>query len=450
MSLSAAVLFVALLVTPVGERAAAQSMKPISSRDTPAHRAALRFMRGINLSNDLEYAPNDPARTQSYSINDFVLIRAEGFDHVRLPVAWHLYAGPGPDFVLSNSIFAKADLIVNGVLSQGLSVLLELHNFDAFMTDPAGNRQKFYAIWRQVGAHYSNAPPTVAFELLNEPNGNATTSVMNQIYPEAIRQLRLSNPDRTLFLGPGQWNGLGELKITSSPSLLFPDADTNLIATVHCYDPFYFTHQGAEWALPDTATTGVVFPGPPSVPLRPHSSITHSWVLDWFRLYNNRPTSLNPSSQFAFQGELQAARAWSEHYGRPVYVGEFGCYEKSDADSRVNFCREIRAVMDQQGLGWAMWDWKAGFHYFKAGRPEPPGMRHALFPPLSLRIQLNGVVEWDGAVGKSYQVDQTASLAPPIFWQVISTQTLVLPQTPFYVPDPNPTASQFYRVRWVK
>jgi endoglucanase len=425
-------------------------MKPISGRDTPAHRAALRFMRGINLSNDLEYRANDPARTQSYSNNDFVLIRAEGFDHVRVPVAWHLYTGPGPAFVLSDSIFANVDLIVNGALNQGLNVLVDLHNFTEFMTDPTGNQQKFYAIWRQVGAHYSNAPPAVAFELLNEPNGNATTSVMNQIYPEAIRQLRLSNPNRTLFLGPGQWNGLGELKIGSSTSLLFPDTDTNLIAAVHCYDPYYFTHQGAEWALPDTATTGVLFPGPPAVPLRPSSSISHSWVLDWFRLYNTQPTSINPSSPFAFHGLLQAARAWSDYYGRPLYVGEFGCYEKSDAASRVNFYREIRTVMDQQGLGWAMWEWKAGFHYIKSGQPDPPGMREALFPPLNLRIQNNAAIEWDGAVGKTYQVEQTASLAPPISWQAISTQTLVLPQTASYVPAPNPSTSRFFQVQWVK
>src|SRR2546422_7243315 len=43
-------------------QAKAQVMTPILARDTPAHLAARRFMRGVNLSNYLEYAPNDPAR----------------------------------------------------------------------------------------------------------------------------------------------------------------------------------------------------------------------------------------------------------------------------------------------------------------------------------------------------------------------------------------------------
>ena len=178
----AVVIVLLLLATRAVPDASAQTMKRIMGRDTPAHRAALRFMRGVSLGNYLEYLPNNPARNQSYSASDFALIRAEGFDHVRVPVAWHLYAGPAPDFTLTNSIFTSVDFMVNAALNQGLGVVLDLHGFADFMSDPAGNQDKFYAIWRQVGAYYSNAPSAVAFELLNEPNDNATTAVMNQTY----------------------------------------------------------------------------------------------------------------------------------------------------------------------------------------------------------------------------------------------------------------------------
>ena len=424
-------------------------MTPIAARDTPAHLAARRFMRGVNLGNYLEYASGDPARTVSYSASDFVLIRAEGFDHVRLPVAWHLYAGPATNFTLSSAFFSSVDSMVNLALNQGLNVMLDFHGFSDFMSNPAGNRQKFYAIWRQVAAHYSNAPPAVAFELLNEPNGAATTAVMNQYYPEAIRQIRLSNPNRTLFLGPGQWNGLDEIKIGAG-GLILPDYDTNLIAAVHCYDPYYFTHQGAEWALPDTATTGVLFTGPPAVPLQPNSTISHSWVLDWFRDYNTKPATINPSSPYAFRGKLQAARAWAEYYGRPVHVGEFGCYQKADAQSRVRFYKEIRSAMDQQGLGWAMWDWKAGFHYIKSGQPDPPGMRDAMFPVPQLRSLRDGTIQWDGAIGKSYRIEQSTSLTPPTAWQAVSTQTVVSLLPLSYDVKTNAVGPVFVRVQWLK
>jgi len=440
---------VPLLLLGVALEVEAQLMTPILARDTPAHLAARRFMRGVNLSNYLEYQPGDPARTQSYSTSDFALIRAEGFDHVRVPVAWQFYTGPATNYTISSSIFSSVDLMVNAALNQGLYVLLDFHNFSDFMFDPVGNRQKFYAIWRQVAAHYSNAPPAVAFELLNEPNNVASTTVMNQYYPEAIRQIRLTNPNRTLFLGPGQWNGLDELKIGPG-GLFLPDYDTNLIAAVHCYDPYYFTHQGAEWALPDTGTTGVLFSGPPSVPIQPYPSITHSWVLDWFRDYNTKPVTINPSSPYAFRGKLQSARAWSDYYGRPVHVGEFGCYEKADAQSRVKFYQEIRSVMDQHGLGWAMWDWKAGFHYIKSGRPDPPGMRDAMFPRPQLSSRHIGTIEWDGAVSKTYLVEQSTSLTSTTAWQPVSTQTVVSPQPLSYAIPTNEAAPAFFRVQWLK
>jgi len=427
-----------------------RAMTRILDANTPAHQAALRFMRGVNLGNYLEYAPGNPAANQTYTVKDFALIRAEGFDHVRVPVAWHLYAGPAPAFTLSNTIFTRADFMVNTALSNRLGVLLNLHQFNDFMANPQDYRDKFYAIWRQVAAHYSNAPPTVAFELLNEPSGAATTAVMNQIYPEAIRQIRLTNPDRTLIVGPGQWNGMDELKIEPSAGLVLPDNDRNLIVAVHCYDPYYFTHQGAEWALPDTATTGVLFPGPPPTPLQPDASITHSWVLDWFRQYNTFPTASNPSGPAAFTAKILNVRKWADYWGRPVHVGEFGCYEKADAQSRVRFYAEIRKTMDELGLGWAMWDWKAGFHYIKNSQPDPPGMRDAIFPPIELWSSSSGSIQFDAAMGKTYVVEKASSLTPPLSWRALSTQTLASPHFLYQDPELATNAAAFYQVQWIK
>ncbi len=40
-------------------------------------------------------------------VADLKLIRAEGFDHIRLPVGWHQYTGPAPDFKLSGGDFCQ-------------------------------------------------------------------------------------------------------------------------------------------------------------------------------------------------------------------------------------------------------------------------------------------------------------------------------------------------------
>jgi endoglucanase len=228
-----------------------------------------------------------------------------------------------------------------------LNVIVNIHHFDDFTTDPAANTNKFFALWRQIAAHYAKSPAGVAFELLNEPKDAATTTAMNPIYAEVIRQIRRSNPTRTIFVGPGKWNQVGEL-----PGLRLPDDDENLIVTLHCYDPFYFTHQGATWSGPDTKVKGIRFPGPPPVPLVPDAALEiRPHIKDWIARYNTLPPEQNPSSPNAFKEAIRQASEWSKHYGRPIHFGEFGCFTTADPESRAHFYGEFRRALAKAGLG---------------------------------------------------------------------------------------------------
>ena len=225
-------------------------------------------------------------------------MHAEGFDHVRIPAGWHHYTGPGPEFRIRREFFGRVDELVHAGLREGIAVLINIHHFDEFTSNPKEQTPRFLAIWRQIAEHYSKAPDGLAFELLNEPKDAATTEIINPIFAEAIRQIRRIDPKRTIFLGPSKWNSISEL-----PKLQLPGDDDNLIVTVHNYEPFYFTHQGANWAGPDTKVTGILFPGPPAKPLSLDPGLkVNSWVLDWIKAYNTQPTATNPSSPRALPG----------------------------------------------------------------------------------------------------------------------------------------------------
>lgn len=280
-------------------------------------------------------------------------------------------------FEVEHGIFARADFAVTNALNAGLGVILNMHHFDDFTSDPWGQTNKFLCIWELVAAHYANYPPALAFELLNEPKDAATTQVINPIFAQAIAVIRHTNPTRTIFVGPGMWNQVSELK-----NLILPAYDNNIIVTVHCYQPFYFTHQGATWAGPDVKPLkGIQFPGPPAEPLVLDSKVKlHPWVKDWIERYNTLPPDQNPSSPLAFEKELRLAREWGDYYGRPVHVGEFGCFTTADPESRARFYAAFRQECDNDKLGWAIWDWSAGFRYWNKAKNQPmPGMRTALF-----------------------------------------------------------------------
>jgi endoglucanase len=346
-------------------------MKPLKDHNSPACRQARIFMRGVNLGDYLEAG----RWGVTVSVDEFALMRAEGFDHVRVPVGWHRYAGPAPDFALQPEIFAKVDFVITNAAASQLAVIINIHHFNELDRDPAGATRQFIAMWRQIAAHYQSFSNTLAFELDNEPHESATTAAMNPIYAQAIAAIRETNPQRTLFVEPGSWGNILELS-----NLMLPP-DDNLIVSVHCYEPFFFTHQGASWAGADAKLAGFVFPGPPATPLVPDPSLKLSpHILSLIEKYNTLPTAANPGSPVAFKSRLEFARAWSDYYGRPVHLGEFGCYVKADAESRARFYAAFRRALDEQKIGWAIWDWSANFRYWDKTNNQPmPGMREALF-----------------------------------------------------------------------
>jgi endoglucanase len=350
----------------------APEMHPIKSHHTPAYHEAKKFLHGANLG---DYLEADPRWHATITTNDFAMIKREGFDHVRVPIGWHHYAGPAPDYVLSPEIFGKVDFVVTNLLAEKIAVMINIHHFDELDHDPAGTTGEFLAIWRQIAAHYQNFSKDLVFELDNEPHENATTALMNPIYARAIAEIRQTNPRRTIVVEPGGWGGIDELI-----NLVLPP-DENVIVSVHCYDPFLFTHQGAGWAGADSQQTGFIFPGPPAQPLQPNSAYhLKPWVLKRISDYNTLPAGKNPVSALAFTGRLKYVHDWSEYYGRPVHLGEFGAYTKGDQGSRASFYAAFRQACEQEHLGWCIWDWNSGFRYWDEKLQQPlPGMRDALF-----------------------------------------------------------------------
>ena len=96
-------------------------------------------------------------------------------------------------------------------------------------------------MWNQIAEHYKNYGENLIFELLNEPNNNLTDSLWNKYIIECISNYREIDSNRTLIVGPSNWNSINSLE------KLNLSKDNNLIVTIHYYFPFQFTHQGAEW-----------------------------------------------------------------------------------------------------------------------------------------------------------------------------------------------------------
>lgn len=221
--------------------------------------------RGINFGNALEApAEGDWGVTLRESFVEDV--HAAGFDTVRLPVKWSAHAAATAPYALDAGFLARVDEVVGWILGRGMNVVLDLHHPDELFVDPPAHTERWLAIWRQLAQHYADAPPELAFELLNEPNGELDATGWNFLAALGLAAVRETNPTRLVVIGPAEYNSIGAL-----PAMRWPD-DDNLILSVHFYEPFSFTHQGAEWVSP---------PPPVGVPWTGERLAPRAGFADW-------------------------------------------------------------------------------------------------------------------------------------------------------------------------
>lgn len=363
--------FQARAMPPPGHR----PMLPQRDAPSPARLALQSFRRGVNLGNYLEAPPGEDWGG-SYTALDFDAIRAEGFDHVRIPVAWHHHLDSSPERRVAEIFFQRVDRLVRLALERDLAVLLNWHHYDDFMAAPDRHVDTLEKVWRQIASRYADIPGTIAFEIMNEPHGHADTFAMNRIYARLVPAIREEAPKRTVFVGPGRYQHIEELRHLRLPP------DDRLVVSVHHYEPFLFTHQGASWTLPLTATTGIRFPGPPDTTLTADEEAlrAHPWIADWMRAHNELPAELNPSSVENLRGILRWAKDWSDYHGYPVHIGEFGAVKWADPASRIQYHREMRRLLDNLELPWTLWDWNQNFRFWDPDNGRPvEGLRQALF-----------------------------------------------------------------------
>jgi endoglucanase len=323
---------------------------PISLPTTMAEFAAIdpfeqnrQLGRGVNLGNTLE-APREGEWGLTIADHFFPAIAEVGFDSVRIPIRWNAHAADEAPYTIDPKLFDRVDHVVEQALKEGLLVVINIHHYEEMMTDPAGHQERFLALWAQIGEHYQDAPPELLFELLNEPNNQLTWVRWNELQPEAIQTIRATNPTRNLIIGPGNWYNVSALS-----NLTLPD-DDHLIASFHYYNPFQFTHQGAEWVNGSNPWLGTTWTG-------------------------------EPHQTNAVDSDLEMAARWAERNNIPLYLGEFGAYNKADLESRVGWTSYVARKAEALGMSWAYWEFGAGFGaYNPATRQWREELLGALIP----------------------------------------------------------------------
>jgi len=301
----------------------------------PAFEMNERLGRGINMGNCFE-APSEEEWGNPWKPEYFQIISSLGFDHVRLPVRWEPDARSQAmaPYTINPTFLNRIQQVVDTALKYKLHIIVNMHHHEALYENPSAQKDRFLSQWSQIANHFKDHSDSLLFEVLNEPHGNVSADIWNQYFAEALAEIRETNPTRVVLMGVAEYGGLGAIG-----KLQLPD-DEFIILSPHYYNPFNFTHQGAEWVGPDA----------------------DAWLgTEWKDTEADRETV---ESEFSF------ALQFSETNHIPIHVGEFGAYSKADIASRERWTTFVARWFEEKNMSWAYWEFSAGFGIYNPATDE--------------------------------------------------------------------------------
>jgi len=230
------------------------TLSTFAAKDTDSlKKIVTEFGAGVNISHFEQYWKS-PEEIYKTDINEKIkTIADKGFKTIRLPVSFDLFLQPNSNYIQNDLIKRLKDILI---LTYGLQIKLIITYHYGKLNEnncETGEVDRIVDMWKQIQFVFKgNAYKDLFFDLYNEPTLPADKWKI--AISKMVADLRAEDSQRIYIVGGTDYNSENEL-------LTFPKLDDKkLIYTFHYYEPFIFTHQGAEWTGNKTVLTGLPFP----------------------------------------------------------------------------------------------------------------------------------------------------------------------------------------------
>jgi len=330
------------------------SVSLLAQSASPAWKRAEHLRHGINASEWLAQSHDySPQRLRTVTtLDDIAKMHAMVFDHVRLSIDPAIFRCDGPWNQCET--VQVLDEVVAKALSADLAVILDIHPSGEYKQQLATNDaavQKFAQLWDHVASYYARQnPDMVFFEVLNEPEVGVYRWA--GIQQSLVQVIRRAAPQHTIIVTCGEYSNPDDL--VRMPEV----ADDNYIVNFHFYSPHIFTHQGASWGEAYWVTLRQVpFPGTPDLIAAAVARQTDDWARWKLTQYG-----LEHWDAQHIAGEISFLATWGKARHVPLTCNEFGVYRNySNPDDRMRWLTAVRTALEQNNIGWTMWDYQGGF-----------------------------------------------------------------------------------------
>jgi endoglucanase len=322
------------------------------------------FKRGTNISHWLSQSKvRGLDRINYFTAKDVKYLADLGFDHIRIPVdEEQLWKENGQQDEEGFSLLEQA---LNWCKQYKLDAVVDLHilrshHFNEkekpLWTKPEA-QERFFQCWRELSKTLKKYPvEDVAYELMNEPVADNPED-WNKLVEKAVVIIRQTEPTRKIVIGSNRWQSPDTFD-----KLRVPTNDKNIILSFHMYEPFLLTHHTASWTRIRDYKGPVNYPGVivkeediKDLPDSLRKEIVRNknyYTIETIRQHFTKPIAL------------------AKKLNLPLYCGEWGCLTTVPDAARFQWFRDVKAVLEENKIGWATWEYKSDFGIINKKKQE--------------------------------------------------------------------------------
>ena len=284
--------------------------------------------------------------------DDFRMISEFGFNFVRLPLSYKVWADESDPFKIIEEKIAPLDDAVEYGKKYGLHVNICLHRIPGYCindddtepfclwTDPEALECAKHH-WRHIAKRYKDIPcEELSFNLFNEPKYDVDQATVTTVYAELIKAIREIDPDR-LIIADGTHNG------NQPPTELMSEDFENIAYSCRGYNPGSVTHFGVSF-MENSEAIKPVWPG--------GIQTVSGRNVKWDRAKLDRHYGM--------------WAALAENFGVGVICGEMGCFYKCPHDVMLAWYKDMMESLKERNIGYAVWNFRGTFGIMDSGRDD--------------------------------------------------------------------------------
>jgi len=239
-------------------------------------------------------------------------------------------------------------LFLSQVLFKLLTNAIKYAQKDTILTIHSYEIDRISWMWKQIQRYFSGTGyENLYFEIYNEPT--LSSYQWKETITTIVHYLRFEDANRIYIIGGTNYNNIDQLKEMGKIS------DNKLFYTIHFYEPYIFTHQGAEWTGNKSFITNIPYPYQKNLmpELLPELKGT-STEMDYNK-YAVEGTDTFIKERFS--GITQFCNI----NNMPLICTEAGVISLAEQQYRENYLTDITSVMNENGIQCVLWDYNDKF-----------------------------------------------------------------------------------------